>query len=389
MPVENYNEFSESNAESMKAEIDAAINHAKWDLNDLKSDILSKNQKETFKTPDSINNFYRIENWKIIFKLDQVKSYLNDVLQRLDKMKNQRFSELSKENNFKWTILAIQIVLKAMWQDVVNPKKYDIWKFWDYDSAKEAIKQFQSDKGISRDGKPWKQTIRRIISSLDNFIDNRKEYTHIKNTIENSWKLISEYNVNKMTNYIINWNLWTNTDDIERQIDDLILIPTPFNKELENLVKEYKENGKLRTLNQESPFRENKKYDKYIIKYSKEYSNNYKIDPALIKIMMNRESQFDPLAGLRKNSRNKKAKWLMQLTPGTAKDLKVNFKDPEQNIKWGIKYMGQLLDKYNWNIPLAVAAYNAGPWNVKSKIPSIPETKDYVNYVMGTYNNLG
>jgi soluble lytic murein transglycosylase-like protein len=59
-------------------------------------------------------------------------------------------------------------------------------------------------------------------------------------------------------------------------------------------VKEYKENGKLRTLNQESPFRENKKYDEYIIKYSKEYSNDYKIDPALIKIMMKQESRFKP-----------------------------------------------------------------------------------------------
>jgi soluble lytic murein transglycosylase-like protein len=52
----------------------------------------------------------------------------------------------------------------------------------------------------------------------------------------------------------------------------------------------------------------NKKYDKFIIKYSKEYSKNYKIDPALIKIVMKKESGFDPLAGLRKNSRNKKAK---------------------------------------------------------------------------------
>lgn len=384
MAGEKYNEFSETNAESMKAEIDAAINHAKWDLNDLKSTILSGNQKETFKVPDSINNLYRIENWKIVFKLDQVKNYLSDILQRLDKMKNQRFSELSKENNFKWTILAIQIVLKAMWQNVVNPRKYNIWKFWDYDSAKEAIKQFQSDKGLSSDGKPWKQTIRKIISSLDNFIDNRKEYIHIKNTIESSWKLISEYNVNRMTNYIINWNLWTNTDPIiERQIDNLILNPTSFNKELQDLVKEYKENGKLRTLNQESPFRENKKYDKYIIKYSKEYSNDYKIDPALIKIMMKQESRFKPWAS------SWKAKWLMQLKPSTAKSLGVNINDPEQNIKWGIKYMGQLLNKYNWDIPLALAAYNAGPWNVQNKIPPFRETKKYVKYIMDTYNSLG
>jgi soluble lytic murein transglycosylase-like protein len=112
----------------------------------------------------------------------------------------------------------------------------------------------------------------------------------------------------------------------------------------------------------------------------------------LIKIVMKKESGFDPLAGLRKNSRNKKAKWLMQLTPSTARSLGVDFKDPEQNIKWGVKYIGQLLNKYSWNIPLALAAYNAGPWNVKkygNKIPPFKETKKYVKDIMDTYNSLG
>jgi soluble lytic murein transglycosylase-like protein len=82
----------------------------------------------------------------------------------------------------------------------------------------------------------------------------------------------------------------------------------------------------------------------------------------------------------------------MQLTPSTAEYLGVHpISDPEQNIKWGIKYMSQLLNKYNWDISLALAAYNAGPWNVKkygNKIPPFKETKNYVKYIMNTYNNL-
>jgi soluble lytic murein transglycosylase-like protein len=102
--------------------------------------------------------------------------------------------------------------------------------------------------------------------------------------------------------------------------------------------------------------------------------------------MMKQESRFKPWAS------SWKAKWLMQLKPSTAKSLGVNINDPEQNIKGWIKYFGQFLDKYNWDIPLALAAYNAGPWNVQkygNKIPPFRETKKYVKYIMDTYNSLG
>ena len=56
---ENYNEYVESNSESLQSEIDTAIDYAKSDLNDLQAQILGW-AKVDFKTPDSINNFYRI-----------------------------------------------------------------------------------------------------------------------------------------------------------------------------------------------------------------------------------------------------------------------------------------------------------------------------------------
>ena len=161
MPVENYNEYRERSFESMQSEIDAAIDHAKSDLDDLESEI-SWWKKVDFKTPESINKFYRLENWKVVFQLDQVKNYLSDVHKRLSWMKNQKFWEISKENNFTWTVLAVQIALKALGEDPINPRKYNIWRIdWEYnENTKKVIQQFQTDCKLTwQDGKPWKETI--------------------------------------------------------------------------------------------------------------------------------------------------------------------------------------------------------------------------------------
>ena len=76
----------------------------------------------------------------------------------------------------------------------------------------------------------------------------------------------------------------------------------------------------------------------------------------------------------------------MQLMPQTAKELHVNHPfDPEENITGGAKYLRSLLDSYNGEIELTLAAYNAGPGKVKDHIPDIPETKQYVSNVISHY----
>lgn len=120
-------------------------------------------------------------------------------------------------------------------------------------------------------------------------------------------------------------------------------------------------------------------YDGYIA----DASSRYGLDHRLIKSVIQVESGFNRLAVSRKGARG-----LMQLMPETAKLMRVrNVFDPEQNIRGGSSYLRAMLDEFNGDLRLALAAYNAGPEAVKrhNGIPPYRETRDYVNRVMSTY----
>jgi soluble lytic murein transglycosylase len=121
-------------------------------------------------------------------------------------------------------------------------------------------------------------------------------------------------------------------------------------------------------------------YDQLIQKISYQYN----IDPALVKAVIKTESNFDPHAVSKKGARG-----LMQLMPDTIRNLNVYDPfHPRDNINGGVKFLKQLLARFNHNLPLTLAAYNAGPEAVEQYdgIPPYQETQQYVRRVLNCLN---
>jgi len=114
-----------------------------------------------------------------------------------------------------------------------------------------------------------------------------------------------------------------------------------------------------------------------------EASQSHKLPSSLIKAVIRVESNFHPDA-----TSPKGAQGLMQLMPGTAEDLQVaNPYDIRENIWGGTRYLGMLLQKFNYKLHLALAAYNAGPQRVEKcqDVPAIEETQNFVRDVCANF----
>jgi soluble lytic murein transglycosylase-like protein len=119
----------------------------------------------------------------------------------------------------------------------------------------------------------------------------------------------------------------------------------------------------------------------------REVSARYRVDPALVRAVIQTESNWNSSAVSRKG-----AQGLMQLGPTTAQALGVNNAfDPKQNLDGGVRYLRTLLERYNGDLDRALAAYNAGPRAVDRAggIPQYRETRDYVQKVTDSYFRPG
>lgn len=114
-----------------------------------------------------------------------------------------------------------------------------------------------------------------------------------------------------------------------------------------------------------------------------EMASKYNVDPTLITSVIQHESGFQA-----DSVSHAGAMGLMQLMPETASWLGVTDPfNPRQNIEGGTKYLRDMLDKYDGNKALALAAYNAGPGNVDKYggVPPFKETRNYVSSVLNNY----
>jgi Transglycosylase SLT domain len=122
-------------------------------------------------------------------------------------------------------------------------------------------------------------------------------------------------------------------------------------------------------------------------KLVREAAERHQVDPALVRAVIETESNWNASAVSRKG-----ALGLMQLIPTTAQRFGVNDAfSPKQNVDAGVKYLKTLLERYNGNLDLALAAYNAGEGAVDRAhgVPAFRETRNYVQRVQDAYYRPG
>jgi hypothetical protein len=196
--------------------------------------------------------------------------------------------------------------------------------------------------------------------------------THI---IRNSWIYLLAI-VPIIANFSFQYSQQQRMPEIEISVNYTSIFQSPFEPEMQDL-KEFKLDRSFFKEDQVSKKDQASKDPHMPIILAA--ASQYKVDPAIIRAIIMAESGNNPKA-----ISNRGARGLMQLMPRTAKSLGVKDSfNPEQNIHAGVKYFSQLLNKFNGDPSLALAAYNAGSQKVKKYkgVPPFKTTKRYIKKV--------
>lgn len=140
---------------------------------------------------------------------------------------------------------------------------------------------------------------------------------------------------------------------------------------------------KISNSNTEIPEVKNNAPKAQILSMIDKVAQKHGVDEKLVRALVRQESGFNPNA-----TSHCGAMGLMQLMPATAKSLGVtDAYNPVQNVEGGVKYLKSMLNKYNGNVILALAAYNAGPGAVDKygTVPPYGETQNYVKSILANY----
>ncbi|MDA8432726.1 MAG: lytic transglycosylase domain-containing protein [Nitrospiraceae bacterium] len=174
--------------------------------------------------------------------------------------------------------------------------------------------------------------------------------------------------------------------DIYRYVDEngvVCYTDSPMGKKTVRVLREKKLSGRPELSGGPQRPAEGRDYSTYV----QQAATKYEIEPDLIKAVIKTESNGNHRAVSRKG-----AMGLMQLMPSTANDMNVvNPFNPEENIEGGTRYLRSLLEKFNGDLTLALAAYNAGPKTVEKyrSVPPISETRQYVRKIMALFKGKG
>ena len=173
------------------------------------------------------------------------------------------------------------------------------------------------------------------------------------------------------------------SSDVYKYVDEngvACYTDAPMGKKTVRIIKEQKSTAKtVKADDGATSSVTNRDYSGYV----QQAAAKYEIEPDLIHAVIKAESNGNQRAVSKKG-----AMGLMQLMPSTANDMNVvNPFNPEENIEGGTKYLKQLLEKFNGDLTLALAAYNAGPKTVEKyrDVPPISETKQYVKKIISLF----